>query len=99
MFCIGEVSEEKKKLVDVTKECIEIGLKHVKPWALLGDMGHAIHEHALENGYTVVREIEVMVLDCSSTKILCKLCLRARNRYGYGSWNDVYNRTYGKYGN
>lgn len=39
MFCIGEVSEEKKKLVDVTKECIEIGLKHVKPWALLGDMG------------------------------------------------------------
>ena len=49
MFCIGEVSEEKKKLVDVTKECIEIGLKHVKPWALLGDMGHAIHEHALEN--------------------------------------------------
>ncbi len=57
MFCIGEVSEEKKKLVDVTKECIEIGLKHVKPWALLGDMGHAIHEHALENGYTVVREI------------------------------------------
>ena len=51
MFCIGEVSEEKKKLVDVTKECIEIGLKHVKPWALLGDMGHAIHEHALENGY------------------------------------------------
>ena len=32
--------EEKKKLVDVTKECIEIGLKHVKPWALLGDMGH-----------------------------------------------------------
>ena len=57
MFCIGEVSEEKKKLVDVTKECIEIGLKYVKPWALLGDMGHAIHEHALENGYTVVREI------------------------------------------
>ena len=57
MFCIGEVSEEKKKLVQVTKECVEIGLEHVKPWALLGDMGHAVHEHALENGYTVVKEI------------------------------------------
>ena len=57
MFCIGEVSEEKKKLVDVTKECVEIGLKNVKPWGLLGDMGHAVHRHAVENGYTVVKEI------------------------------------------
>ena len=57
MFCIGEVSKEKKKLVDVTKECIEIGLKNVKPWGLLGDMGHAVHMHAVENGYTVVKEI------------------------------------------
>lgn len=57
MFCIGKVSEEKKKLVDVTKECIEIGLKNVKPWGLLGDMGHAVHEHAIKNGYSVVKEI------------------------------------------
>ena len=57
MFCIGEVSKEKKKLVDVTKECVEIGLKNVKPWGLLGDMGHAVHMHAVENGYTVVKEI------------------------------------------
>lgn len=57
MFCIGNVSEEKKKLVEVTKECVEIGLKNVKPWGLLGDMGHAVHEHAKANGYTVVKEI------------------------------------------
>ena len=57
MFCIGEVSQEKKKLVEVTKECVEIGLENVKPWTHLGDMGQAIHEHALENGYSVVREI------------------------------------------
>ena len=57
MFCIGEVSKEKKKLVDVTKECVEIGLKNVKPWGVLGDMGHAVHMHAVENGYTVVKEI------------------------------------------
>ena len=57
MFCIGEVSPEKKKLVQVTKECVELGLKEVKPWGFLGDMGQAVHDHAFSNGYTVVREI------------------------------------------
>ena len=57
MFCIGEVSPEKKRLVEVTHECIQIGLEQVKPWHFLGDMGEAVHNHATENGYTVVREI------------------------------------------
>ena len=57
MFCIGDVSPEKKKLVDVVKECVEIGLEKVQPWTFLGDMGQAVHEHAVKNGYTVVREI------------------------------------------
>ena len=57
MFCIGEVSPEKKRLVNVTKQCVEIGLKEVKPWHFLGDMGQAVHEHAVKHGYTVVREI------------------------------------------
>ncbi len=57
MFCIGNVSPENKKLVDVTKECVEIGIKHVVPWTFLGDMGHAVHQHAVENGYSVVRQI------------------------------------------
>ena len=57
MFCIGDVSPEKKRLVDVTKECVEVGLKAVIPWTPIGDMGHAVHQHALNNGYTVVKEI------------------------------------------
>ena len=57
MYCIGEVSPEKKRLVDVTKECVEIGLQAVKPWGFLGDMGQAVHDHAYNNGYTIVREI------------------------------------------
>jgi methionyl aminopeptidase len=57
MFCIGNVSPEKKKLVDVAKECIELGLAQIKPWGFLGDMGQAVHEHAISNGYTVVQEI------------------------------------------
>lgn len=57
MFCIGNVSPEMKRLVDVTKECIEKGLAEVKPWGFLGDMGQAIHDHAKSNGYTVVEDI------------------------------------------
>lgn len=57
MFCIGQVSPEKEKLVRVVKECVEVGLAQVKPWSFLGDMGDAVHQHALKNGYTVVKEI------------------------------------------
>lgn len=57
MFCIGEISPEKEKLVRVAKECVELGLKEVKPWGFLGDMGQAVHDHAFANGCTVVREI------------------------------------------
>lgn len=57
MFCLGNVSEENRKLVQVTKECVELGFAEVKPWGFLGDVGAAICEHAHANGYTVVREI------------------------------------------
>lgn len=57
MYCIGEVSAEKKRLVDITKQSLEVGLQYVQPWRKIGDMGAAIHEFAVANGYTVVREI------------------------------------------
>ena len=57
MYLIGDVSEEKKKLVQVAKECLDVGLKEVKPWGFLGDMGQAINDYAEEHGYTIVREI------------------------------------------
>ena len=57
MFCIGTVSEEAKKLVSVAKECLELGVAAVKPYAHLGDLGEAIYTHARKHGYEVVREI------------------------------------------
>lgn len=57
MFCIGKVSGEKRRLVEVTKECVEKGLEKVKPWGYLGDMSQAVYDHAHANGYSVVREI------------------------------------------
>ncbi|MGL6202039.1 MAG: methionyl aminopeptidase [Lachnospiraceae bacterium] len=57
MFMIGNVSEKAKKLVAVTAECVELGLKEAKPWAHLGDIADAINTHAKANGYSVVKEI------------------------------------------
>ena len=56
MFCIGEVAPELKKLVEVTKRSVELGLEQVKPWGHLGDVGAVINAYAKENGYAVVRE-------------------------------------------
>lgn len=57
MFCIGEVSEEKRHLVEIAKECLSVGLREVRPWGFLGDVGQAIHDFAMANGCSVVREI------------------------------------------
>ena len=48
---------EKWKLVEVTKECVDLGLQATKPWSFLGDMAEVVHTHAEENGFSVVREI------------------------------------------
>ena len=56
MFMIGNVDEEAKRLVQVTKECMEIGIAAIKPWGHVGDIGAAIVAHAHQNGYSVVRD-------------------------------------------
>ena len=49
--------QEADKLVRVTKECVELGLKEAKPWGHLGDIAYAINTHARANGYSVVEDI------------------------------------------
>ena len=56
-YAVGEVSPEAERIVRVTKECVELGLKAAKPWGHLGDIAYAINSHAQENGYSVVEEI------------------------------------------
>lgn len=55
-FYIGNVSEEKKKLVRTTYECMMAGIGVCKPGARLGDVGAIIEEIAHDNGYSVVHE-------------------------------------------
>ena len=57
MFCIGNVSEENRKLVKETKNAVYEGLKQVKPWGFLGDMGQAVNDYVKSKGYSVVREV------------------------------------------
>lgn len=57
MFCIGNVSEENRLLVERTKECVEKGLEQVRPLGFLGDVGQAVNDCARSYGYSVVREI------------------------------------------
>ncbi len=57
MFLIGNVSEEARRLVEVTERSLQVGLQEVKPWKRLGDMGAAIHDFIRKHGYTVVKEI------------------------------------------
>lgn len=56
MFCVGEVSQHARRLVNVTREAMFLGIEQVKPGATLGDIGHAIQKHAEANRYSVVRE-------------------------------------------
>lgn len=54
-FLVGEVSEEKKKLVEVTKECFFEAIKGLKDGSRLGDIGARVQRHAEKHGYGVVR--------------------------------------------
>ncbi len=57
MFLIGEVDEPLRRLVDVAKECLEVGVQAARPWSFVGEIGKAIEKHARAHGYSVVRDL------------------------------------------
>lgn len=57
MFMIGKVSESAKKLVEVSKKCIDLVVEKLKPYDKMGDLGHIITKCCHDNGFTVVREV------------------------------------------
>ncbi|WP_176929298.1 type I methionyl aminopeptidase [Novosphingobium aromaticivorans] len=56
MYLVGDVPLKARRLVDVTYECLMIGIEQAKPGARLGDIGAAIQAHAEKQRYGVVRE-------------------------------------------
>jgi methionyl aminopeptidase len=55
-FFVGTVSDEVKKLVKVTYQCMMAGIEEIKPGVRLGNIGAAIQAHAEPLGYSVVRD-------------------------------------------
>lgn len=56
-FAVGEVSELAKKLMKVTRECLERGVEKAVAGLRIGDIGYAVQEHAERNGFGVVKEL------------------------------------------
>ena len=57
MFIIGETTPRKKELVQVAKECLEIGMAAARPFGFVGDIGNAIEQHAHKHGFSLVRDL------------------------------------------
>jgi methionyl aminopeptidase len=54
---IGNVSEAAKRLMRITQECLMLGIAQMQTGNHLGDIGHAVQQHAESNGYGVVRAL------------------------------------------
>lgn len=54
MFTVGEISEDAKKLLKVAKECLEVGIKQVRPGNYLGNIGYEINQLAKAYSCSVV---------------------------------------------
>lgn len=56
MYLVGNVPLKARRLVDVTYECLMLGIEQAKPGNRLGDIGHAIQSHAEKHRYSVVED-------------------------------------------
>ena len=56
-FLVGDVSPEKRKLVQVTEECFFKAIERLRDGTPLGDVGFAVQSHAEANGFSVVRAL------------------------------------------
>lgn len=54
-FCVGAVDDASKRLIEVTRQCLDRGIAAVAPGRPFSDIGRAIETHAVANGYEVVR--------------------------------------------
>ena len=54
-FLVGDVSDQDRRLVEVTRECLDVGIAAVRPGGRVRDIGKAIQAHAESHGYGVIR--------------------------------------------
>ena len=63
-FCVGNVSPEKRKLVEVTEASFFEGIKHIKDGSRVGDIGSAVQKYAESFGFGVVRDLQGHGVGC-----------------------------------
>jgi len=56
-FCLGDINQNKQKLVEVTKNSLMLGIEQIKPGSCVGNIGFAIQTYAEKNNFSVVREL------------------------------------------
>jgi methionyl aminopeptidase len=56
-FSIGSINAEKKKLMNITEECLYKGIEEAKIGNTIGDIGYSIQNHAESHGFSIVREL------------------------------------------
>ena len=56
-FAVGNISRDAKKLLNITKECLDLAIAQVKPGNNLNNIARAVQEHAEKNGFSVVRDL------------------------------------------
>ncbi len=54
---VGKISSEAEKLIKVTKESLEIGIKNIRPGVYLGDISWLIQSYVEKNGFSIVRQL------------------------------------------
>lgn len=57
MYCLGNVSADRLRLIDTARKAIDVGLEKARAWNFLGDIGQAINDFTRSRGCSVVREI------------------------------------------
>lgn len=57
MFIMGKTSAKREKLVQVAKECLQVGMEACKPWSFVGDQANDIQKYAHKHGFSVVRDL------------------------------------------
>jgi methionyl aminopeptidase len=53
---VGKITPEAQKLLNVTKECLDLAIAQIKPHARISDISRAVFSHATKNGFKVVRQ-------------------------------------------
>ncbi|HVR29612.1 MAG TPA: type I methionyl aminopeptidase [Thermoanaerobaculia bacterium] len=55
-FPVGRIGETANRLLQVTREALELAVEHARPGSRLSDIGHAVESHVVDHGFSVVRE-------------------------------------------